>query len=76
MSTKGKKEIIPRIRSWKAACVANGLTYKEVIEAEGLKYDSVINAMGNALAGNSKAISHRRMRQLEIALLRIIESKQ
>lgn len=76
MSMKPQTEIQSRIRKWKAACVANGFSYKEIIETEGLKYDSVINAMGNALAGNLKAISSRRLRQLELALTRIIDKKR
>ncbi len=68
MSEQGKKNISNRIRSWKAKCVTNGFSYKEVIEEANLNYDSVINAMGSALNGNPKAISSERLKKLEVTL--------
>lgn len=66
MSEQVKTDIINRIRTWKAICVSNGVTYKEAIENANLNYDSVINAMGSTLKGNTGAISEERMRELEI----------
>ncbi len=73
MHKQGKTDIPKRIRAWKASCVSNDLTYKEVIESVNLNYDSVINAMNSALKGNSVAISDAKMRVLEkgMALLAI-----
>lgn len=65
MSEQGKTDIVYRIRSWKAECVSNGLTYKEVIERAEMDYNSVINAMGSAMKGNENVISHDRILQLE-----------
>lgn len=74
MQEQGKTDIVHRIRIWKAQCVANEFTYKEVIEKAGLNYDSVINAMGSALKGNTAAISDARMRAIEkITAMMIIE---
>ena len=65
MQAQGKTDIPKRIRSWKAQCVSNDLSYKEVIDSVGMNYDSVINAMNSALKGNTLAISDSKMRELE-----------
>lgn len=75
MQQQGKTDIIYRIRSWKATCVSNGISYKRAIEKAELNYDSVINAMGSAMKGNPTAISEERMRQVEKATSLLILEK-
>ena len=77
MSGQGKKsiQISKRVRSWKAKCVSNGISYKEVIQKANLNYDSVINAMTSSLNGNTNAISEERMEVLEKAVLLLIIEK-
>ncbi|GAB5408631.1 MAG: hypothetical protein BalsKO_09960 [Balneolaceae bacterium] len=68
MHEQGKTDIPKRIRAWKANCVSNDLSYKEVIVSVNMNYDSVINAMNSALKGNTVAISDKKMRILEKAM--------
>ncbi len=65
MHEQGKTDIKKRIIEWKASCVANEMTYREVIESAGMNYNSVINALNNALKGNPIAISESKLEQLE-----------
>lgn len=75
MHKQGKTDIPKRIRIWKASCVSNDLSYKEVIESVNMNYDSVINAMNSALRGNSIALSDAKMRVLEKGMALLIIKK-
>lgn len=72
MRKQGKTDIKKRIREWKASCIANDMTYKEVIESAGMNYNSVINALNNALKGNPVAISASKLEKLEQEIYLVI----
>ncbi len=72
MRKQGKTDIKKRIREWKASCITNEMTYKEVIESAGMNYNSVINALNNALKGNPIAISDSKMEKLEREIFVVI----
>lgn len=76
MHTQCKTDIQKRIRVWKANCVSNDLSYKEVIESVEMNYNSVINAMNSSLKGNINAISNKKLRVLEEELtLKMVQKR-
>ncbi|RNC85625.1 MAG: hypothetical protein ED557_02300 [Balneola sp.] len=72
MHEQGKTDIKKRIREWKAKCIANEMSYKEVIESADMNYNSVINALNNALKGNPVAISAKKLEKLEKAIYLLV----